>query len=322
MKMTRRNFIRAAGVAAVFTPALTTAATSKAERILPNRVLGSTGEKVTAFGLGGYHVGVSKDEKKAEALIERAMERGVRFFDNAVQYQEGLAETFYGKFLCPKYRDQVFLMTKSSGTTPEAVRKDLDDSLRRMSTDHLDLWQMHAFVSVEDVKKRIANGVVDVFLEAREKKKTRFIGFTGHSSQEAHSYFIDWCVERGFRMDTCQMPVNVFDPHYDSFLIQVEPKLRKQKIALLAMKTMAFGRAIERAKEMDPSIVTPKNLHEFVYSLPVACLISGCETVEQIDQNTSILEDFKPMTEDRRKELIESVKPMAGQKIESYKRKV
>jgi uncharacterized protein len=322
MIMTRRDFICAAGAAAVFTPALMTAAASKTQPILPTRMLGSTGEKVTAFGLGGYHACLSKDEKKAEAIIEHAMERGVRFFDNAVQYQQGLAETFYGKFLCPQYRDQVFLMTKSLGTTPESARKDLDDSLRRMNTDHLDLWQMHALASVEDVKQRIANGVVDVFLQAREKKKTRFIGFTGHSSQEAHCYFIDWCAERGLRMDTCQMPVNVFDPHYDSFLIQVEPKLREQKIALLAMKTMAMGRAIARAKELDPSIVTPKNLHEFVYSLPVACLISGCETVEQVGQNTAILENFKPMTEARRKELIEAVKPMAGQKIESYKRKI
>jgi aryl-alcohol dehydrogenase-like predicted oxidoreductase len=320
--MTRREFIRAASVAAVFTPALMAVGAAKTEPILPIRMLGSTGEKVTAFGLGGYHVGLSMDEKKAEALIERAMERGVRFFDNAVQYQQGLAETFYGKFLCPKYRDQVFLMTKSMGPTAEAARKDLGDSLRRLNTDHLDLWQMHAFESVDDVKRRIANGVIDVFAEAREKKKTRFIGFTGHSSQEAHRYFIDWCTERGLRMDTCQMPVNAFDPHYDSFLIHVEPKLREHNIALLAMKTMAFGRAIKRAKELEPSIITAKNLHEFVYSLPVACLISGCETVEQIDQNTAILENFTPMTEARRKELIEAVKPIAGQKIESYKRKV
>lgn len=319
---TRREFLRAASAAAVCSPTLARGESDKLGRILPQRDLGATGVKVTAFGLGGHHVGVARDARTAQALIERAIERGVRFFDNAANYNGGLSEEFYGKFLTPRFREHVFITTKSTGSTAAAARKDLDTSLRRMNLDQLDLWQIHSFKSVEDVKTRIANGVVDVFLEARESKKTRFIGFTGHTSREAHAYFIDWCGRRGIRMDTCLMPVNLFDNHYDSFLIHVEPMLRERKIALLAMKSMVFGKVFGRAKELDPAVVTPKNLHEYVYSLPVSCMLSGCETVAQIDENTAILENFQPMDEKRRNELVAAVKPISGPGLEYYKRKI
>lgn len=319
---TRRDFLRAAGAAAVFCPALVRGQTDALGKILPQRELGFTGVKVTAFGLGGHHVGVAKDEKLAQALIERAIERGVRLFDNAANYNGGLSEEFYGRFLVPKFRQQVFITTKSTGSTKDSVRKDLENSLRRMKIDQIDLWQMHSLKSVDDVKTRIANGVVDAFLEAKAAGKVRFIGFTGHTNQEAHCHFIDWCAERGIQMDTCLMPVNLFDNHYDSFLIHVEPKLRKQKIGLLAMKSMVFGRVFERAKELDPSIITASNLHEYAYSLPVSCLLSGCETIEQINQNTAILENFKPMDEARRKQLVSAVKSISGQDLEYYKRRI
>lgn len=319
---TRRDFLRAASAAAVLSPILLRGQSDKLGKLLPQRELGTTGEKVTAFGLGGHHVGVARDEKTAQALIERAIERGVRFFDNAVNYQDGLSETYYGKFLTPKYRDHVFLTTKSSKTTVQGVRKDFEDSLRRLATDHFDLWQLHAFTSVEDVKERIANGVVEVFLEMREKKKARYIGFTGHSSQEAHGYFLDHCKKQGYHMDTCLMPVNLADSHYDSFLINVLPKLKEQGTALIAMKTMVFGRIFKRAKELDPEIITPKNLHEYVYSLPVSCMLSGCETVEQVDQNTAILENFTGMDDARRKRLVAAIKTIAGPELEYYKRRI
>ena len=318
----RRQFLQAASAAAILSPALLRGGSDKLGKILPQRELGKTGQKVTAFGLGGHHVGVNRDEKLAQALIERALERGVRFFDNAVNYQDGLSETYYGKFLTPKYRGQVFLTTKSSRTTAQEVRKEFDDSCRRLKTDHLDLWQIHAFVSVDDVRKRIANGVVEVFLEMREKKKARFIGFTGHSSQEAHCYFLDHCKKQGYQMDTCLMPVNLFDSHFDSFLINVQPRLAEQNIGLLAMKTMVFGKVFKRADELAPDVITPKNLHEYAYSLPVSCMLSGCETVGQIDQNTAILENYQGMDEKRRNELVAAVKPISGPDLEFYKNKV
>jgi aryl-alcohol dehydrogenase-like predicted oxidoreductase len=319
---TRREFLRAASAAAILSPTLVRGGTDKLGPLLPQRPLGITGEKVTAIGLGGHHVGVARDEKIAEALIERAMERGIRLFDNAVNYQNGLSETYYGKFLTPKYRDLVFITTKSSRGTAKEVSKEFDDSLRRLNTDRIDLWQIHTLNSVEDVKKRIENGVVEVFLEMREKKKARYIGFTGHASQEAHCYFLDHCKKQGFQMDTCLMPVNLADPHYDSFLINVLPKLQEQKIGLLAMKSMVFGRIFEHAKKTAPGIITPKNLHEYVYSLPVSCMLSGCETVAQIDENTATLRDFKGMTEERRNELVAAVEVISGQGLEYYKRKI
>ncbi len=318
---TRRDFLRAASAAAILSPVLVRGAPDSLGKVLPQRVIGRNGEKVTAIGLGGHHVGVSQDEKLAQALIERAIEKGVRFFDNAVNYQRGGSETFYGKFLTPKYRDRIFLTTKSSQTTAAGARQDFDDSRRRMNTDHLDLWQMHAFVSVEDVKERIANGVVEVFLEMREKKKARYIGFTGHSTQESHVYFLDFCKKQGYQMDTCLMPVNLVDPHYDSFLINVLPKLQEQNVSLLAMKTMVFGKIFKRAKEVAPGVITPKNLHEYVYSLPVSCMLSGCETVEQIDENTAILENFQPMSDARRDELLAAVEKISGPGLEYYKNK-
>ncbi len=322
MIYTRREFLRAASAAAVLFPTLLRGEIDKLGPLLPQRPLGITGEKVTAMGLGGHHVGVAKDEKIAEALIERAMERGIRLFDNAADYQRGLSETYYGKFLTPKYRDIVFITTKSSRTTAKEVRKEFDDSLRRMKTDRIDLWQLHTFVSVDDVKKRIENGVVEVFLEMREKMKARYIGFTGHTSQEALCYFLDHCKKLGYQMDTCLMPVNLADPHYDSFLINVLPKLQGQNVALIAMKSMVFGRIFEHAEKTAPGIITPKNLHEYVYSLPVACMLSGCETVEQIDENTAILRNFKEMTEERRNELVAAVEAISGKGLEFYKRKV
>jgi aryl-alcohol dehydrogenase-like predicted oxidoreductase len=318
----RREFLRAAGAAAILSPALVRGQSDKLGKLLPQRALGNTGEKITAFGLGGHHVGKARDPKTAEALIERAIERGVRVFDNAVNYQDGLSETYYGKFLCPKYREHVFLTTKSSRTTAKDVRKEFDDSLRRLNTDQLDLWQVHTLQSVDDVKKRIENGVLDVFLEMREKKKTRYIGFTGHTSQEAHVYFLDHCKAKGYRFDTCLMPMNLADPHYDSFIVNVLPKVREQEIALFAMKSLVFGRIFDRAKELDPGVVTVKNLHEYVYSLPVACLLSGCETVEQIDENTAILENFTGMDDPRREQLVAATRAISGPGLEYYKRRI
>lgn len=322
MMASRRSFLQAASAAAILSPTLLRGSTDKLGKVLPQRALGKTGEMVTAFGLGGHHVGVAKDGKTAQQLIERAIERGVRFFDNAANYQGGLSETFYGKFLTPKYRDGVFLTTKSTASTSAGARNDFESSLRRLNTDHLDLWQMHSLQSVKDVDERIRNGVVEVFLEMREKKKARYIGFTGHVSQEAHCHFLDHCKKQGYRMDTCLMPMNLVDPHYDSFVINVLPKLIAQGVAPLAMKTMVFGKILARAADLAPGVVTPENLHGYAYSLPVACVISGCESVAQIDENTAILENFKGMDDKRRENLVSAAKGISGPDLEYYKRRI
>lgn len=322
MKTTRRHFLRAAGAAAALSPTLLRGQSDKLGKLLPQRPFGANKEMITAFGLGGFHVGKAQDPKVAEALIERAMEKGVRVFDNAVNYQQGLAETYFGKFLTPKYRDQVFLTTKSSRATAKEVRQEFEDSLRRMKTDHLDLWQLHALVNVDDVKKRIEGGVIEVFLEMREKKLARYIGFTGHTSQEAHCYLLDYCKEKGYHMDSCLMPVNLVETHYDSFLVNVMPKLQEQKVELFAMKTMVFGKIFDRANEVDPNVITAKNLHEYAYSLPICCTISGCETPAHIDENVAILENFKGLDAAERDKLVAAVEKISGGDLEYYKRKI
>ena len=154
--------------------------------VLPTRRLTRDGQKVTAFCLGGYHAGIPEDPAYAERLIDRAIGLGVRFFDNARGYHRGRSEEYMGRFLTPKYRDQVFLMTKSHAKTGEDARKHLEESLSALKTDQLDLWQIHHLDTLEDVDQRLNNGVLDAFLEAKEKGRTRYIGFTGHRNPKVH----------------------------------------------------------------------------------------------------------------------------------------
>ena len=175
--------------------------------LLPLRKLGSSGAVVTNLGVGGDHVG-SASEKDAQAIIEKALEEGVRFFDNAPLYSGGKAEERYGKFLTPKYRDLSFIMTKSLARNKETALKELDISLSRMKTEYVDLWQMHALESPRDVEARLQNGVLDAFLEAREKGKAGHIGFTGHGSYKAHLKMLEEIKNRGVKMDASQMPIN------------------------------------------------------------------------------------------------------------------
>src|SRR6056297_1593179 len=190
----RRQFIKktatVAALGLVADWASAARSTDKWGDILPQRQLIRNGEKVTAFNLGGYHLGLTDNPKEAERMIERSMELGVRFFDNARGYNNGRSEEYMGKFLTPKYRDKVFIMTKAPARTGDGVRKQLDESLKALNTDYLDLWQIHAIRTPDDVDRRIEEGVLDAFLEAKEKGKTRYIGFTGHRNPKTHLYFL------------------------------------------------------------------------------------------------------------------------------------
>ena len=209
--------------------------------ILPMRTLTRNGEKTTAFALGGYHMSKNQDPIVSERLVERAMELGVRFYDTARGYQRGVSEEFYGKFLTPKYRDDIFLMTKSPAQDRETAQKQLDESLSALKTDQLDLWQMHNVRSFEDVDKRINEGVLDFFLEAKAKGKTRYIGFTLHTNPKVGTYFLNELEKRGIELDTCQMPINVCDASYLPFQKELLPVLLEKKYGVIAMKTMAGG---------------------------------------------------------------------------------
>ncbi|MFH0758840.1 MAG: aldo/keto reductase [Bacteroidota bacterium] len=334
----RRDFIKTSAVLGVFGMlhqwASAIPLTDTHGNVLPQRRLLRNGEKVTAFGLGGWHVGDAGSPAISEKMVEMAMDRGVRFYDTARVYQSGGSEELLGQFLVPKYRDQVFLMTKSHAKTGEDAKKHLELSLKALKTDQLDLWQIHTIVNPQDVDQRIENGVLDVFLEAKEKGKARYIGFTGHTSPVTMLYFLKRLDELGLELDTCQMPLNVLDPSFESFQKNVLPVLLEKEYGVIAMKTMSGGSMMgeridttpkEITTDMIPDMVeetgiTPAELHQYVYALPVSTLVSGADSLEQLDHNIGVLENLKKLSGSDMQRLIEITKPYAGLIVENYKR--
>ena len=340
MKLNRREFIAmlAGCTASLMVTSLfhgktklgaTTASRSdRLGKLLPLRKLGSSGPVLTILGVGGDHVGTAS-EKDAQAIIEKALEEGVRFFDNAPYYSSGKSEKRYGKFLTPKYRDVSFVMTKTLTTNGKDALKDLDGSLSRMKTDYVDLWQVHALTSPKDAEDRVKNGMLDAFLEAQKKGKVRYLGFTGHSSYKAHLKMLEEIKKRGVKMNSSQMPINPADPHYNSFVTNVVPKCVKAGISVLAMKTLAYGRFFGgnkgwtrtnvSLKPIIPKILSLEDVLGFVWSLPITTLISGMESIQHVSQNAAIARKTWNWNKTELQKRIDAVAPFAGQDLEFYK---
>lgn len=334
----RRKFIKDTATLAVFSLisdwASAISATDKLGEILPQRQLTRDGQKVTAFCLGGYHLGFIDNPADAERMVERSIELGVRFYDNARGYVNGRAEEYMGKFLTPKYRDQIFLMTKAPGRTGDEVRQMLDESLTALKTDYVDLWQIHNLTTPEEVDRRLEAGVLDAFLEAKQNGKARYIGFTGHQNPVTFLYFLKKLDELGVEMDTCQMPLNVCDPSFESFQQHVLPVLLEKEYGIIAMKTMAGGSMMGRRIDTTPRNIETKdipdvvgktqltyaNLHQYVYSLPVSSLCSGCLYMHELEANVKVLRDMKKLSVTDMKKLVEYAAPYAGLFVENYKR--
>ncbi len=334
----RRKFLKKSASAAAFSLVADWASAmptyDKLGETLPQRQLIRNGEKVTAFCLGGYHLGFTENPKEAEKMVERSMELGVRFFDNARRYHNGRSEEYMGKFLTPKYRDEIFLMSKAPAKTGKGVQQQLDESLKALKTDYLDLWQIHTFTTPEDVDNRLRDGVLDVFLEAKEKGKTRYLGFTGHQNPKTHLYFLDKLDKLGIEFDTCQMPLNVCDPSFESFQHELLPVLNKKGYGVIAMKTMAGGSMMGGRIDTTPRAIRTKdipdvvaktelshaNLHEYVYSLPVSTLCSGCRFTYELEANVKVLKEFKKLSVEDMDRLVNYAKPYAGLIVENYKR--
>jgi len=306
----------------------------KSGNLLPKRRLTRDGEKVTVFCLGGYHLGFTENPKEAERMVERSIELGIRFFDNARRYHDGRSEEYMGRFLTPKYRDDIFLMSKAPAKTSKGVQEQLDETLKALKTDYLDLWQIHALQTIQDVDNRLNAGVLDVFHEAKEKGKTRYIGFTGHSNPKVHLHFLEFLDKRGLKLDTCQMPLNVCDPSFESFQKNVLPVLLEKEYGVIAMKTMAGGSMMGGRIDTTPDDIKTKdipdvvskteltmaNLHQYVYSLPVSALCSGCRSVSDIEENVAVLRNLKKLSENDKQRLEDLAKPYAGLIVENYKR--
>jgi aryl-alcohol dehydrogenase-like predicted oxidoreductase len=258
---------------------------------MPYRELGRTGERVSAIGLGGWHLALEHvDEPLAVRIVRSAVDRGITFMDNSWDYNEGRSEIRMGKALRDGYRDRVFLMTKIDGRSKREATRQLDESLRRLQTDRIDLVQHHEVLRFEDPHRIFdPEGANAALLEARQAGKLRFIGFTGHKDPRIHLYMLDVARERGFTFDTVQMPLNVMDAHFRSFAKLVVPELVRQGIGVLAMKTMANGLILKSRT------VTPTECLHYALNLPTSVVITGCDSMAILDQALNAARTFRPM---------------------------
>jgi len=260
---------------------------------MPYRDLGSTGERVSAIGLGGWHLGLKHvDEPLSIRIVRTAVDRGINFMDNSWDYNEGASEIRMGRALRDGYRDKVFLMTKIDGRSKAAAARQLDESLRRLQTDQIDLVQHHEILRFEDPHRIFdAEGANAALIEARQAGKLRYIGFTGHKDPRVHLYMLEVARERGFRFDTVQMPLNVMDAHYRSFAHLVVPELVRQGIGVLAMKTMGNG-IILRSRT-----ATAIECLRYALNLQTSVVITGIDSMEILDQAFEVASGFRPMSE-------------------------
>src|SRR5918911_1158857 len=253
---------------------------STARTDLPYRVLGSTGEKVSAIGLGGWHLGLKHvDEQLAIRIVRSAIDRGITFLDNSWDYNEGASELRMGKALRDGYREKVFLMTKIDGRSRKEAARQLDESLRRLQTDCIDLVQHHEVIRFDDPHRIFdEEGANAALIEARRAGKLRYIGFTGHKDPRIHLYMLEVATEHGFTFDTVQMPLNVMDAHYRSFEKLVLPELVRQNIGVLGMKSIGNGIILKS------NTVTAVECLQYALSLPTSVVITGIDNMHVLEQ--------------------------------------
>jgi uncharacterized protein len=258
---------------------------------IPYHSLGRTGEKVSMVGVGGYHIGQqSVSEQKAIRIVRTALDAGINFLDNCWDYNNGQSEIRMGKALRNGYRQKAFLMTKIDGRDKKTAASQLDQSLQRLQTDHLDLLQFHEVIRMNDPERIFAaGGGMEAAVQARKAGKIRFIGFTGHKSPDIHLKMLDTAREHHFHFDTVQMPLNVMDAHFDSFQQKVLPVLVRQQIGVLGMKPIADG-LILRSKT-----VSAVDCLRYAMSLPTSVVITGCDSLPILQQAIETAKTFKPL---------------------------
>jgi len=271
------------------------------------RTLGKTGEHVSAIGMGGFHIGQPKlTEDDSIKLIRAAIDGGINFMDNSWDYNKGQSEIRMGKALKDGYRQKLFLMTKLDGRTKEGATKQINESLQRLQTDHLDLIQHHEIIRFDDPDRIFAeNGAQEAVLEAKKAGKVRYIGFTGHKDPHIHLYMLEVAAKHNFHFDTVQMPLNVMDAHFRSFGQMVLPELVKQEIGVLGMKSMGDG-VILKSKA-----VTPMECLHYALSLPTSVVITGIDKPEILDQAVEAAKTFKPMNREEVARLLAKTKEVA-----------
>src|SRR5882762_8360916 len=260
---------------------------------IPYRTLGRTGEKVSVIGLGGYHLGNQSDPEESIRIIRTGIDEGINFLDNCWDYNGGESEIRMGKALRDGYRARVFLMTKIDGRDSKTAASQIDESLQRLRTDHVDLLQLHEVIRDDDpVRAFAAGGAIEAMVAARKAGKARFLGFTGHKSPRIHLQMLDTAQAHGFRFDAVQMPLNVMDAHFDSFEKQVLPRLVREGIGALAMKPMGDPFILETGT------ASARDCLRYDLSLPVSVVITGIDSLERLDQALAIGRESKLLSEE------------------------
>ncbi len=274
---------------------------------MPYRPLGRTGEKVSLIGLGGWHLGAAKDLKECARIIASAVERNVNFLDNCWDYHDGKSEEWMGTSLKETgLRDKVFLMTKIDGRTRKAAAKQIDDSLRRLKTDRIDLLQIHEVIRMEDPDRCFADdGAVHALQDAKQAGKIRFIGFTGHKDPLVHLRMLEVAGDHGFRFDAVQMPLNLFDAHFRSFAMQVVNVLVRDGIAVLGMKPFASGAILKT------NTVQPIECLHYPMNLPTSTVITGISDMQLLDQALEAARTFHPMSRQQLTALLDKTRQAA-----------
>jgi aryl-alcohol dehydrogenase-like predicted oxidoreductase len=295
---------------------LTTAAAAPlamaADAAMPMVTLGKSGLKVSKFCLGGYHMRVN-GEAEAVKIIHRAIDLGVNFFDSANHYHKGESDKSYGVAMKGGRRQKVLLMSKAQLRDRDSAMKQLEETLQRMQTDYLDLWQCHEVSRHDEVDKILGpNGALEAFVAAKKQGIVRHIGFTGHHDPTVHQRLLDsfdgW--------ETAQMPINLVDPHYLSFLNSVLPNVRKKGLGMIAMKSNAIGSITKH------NLATIDECLRFTLSQDIHVLVSGVETLAQLEHNVGVVKAFKPMSKQEISSLLDRTKKGEyGSKIETYKKK-
>lgn len=258
---------------------------------MPKRALGKTGVQTSIVGLGGFHMGKPEEEAESIRIVHSAIDHGITFMDNCWDYNGGKSEERMGKALAGGYRDKVFLMTKLDGRSKPIAMDQLEQSLKRLRTDVIDLVQIHEVIRPGDPATCFAEGgCMEALVEAKKAGKIRFIGFTGHKHPDIHLAMLAEADKHGFVFDTVQMPLNVMDAHFRSFEQQVLPQLVERKIGVLGMKPIGSGHILK-----SKTVTAVECLH-YAMNLPTSVVITGCESVAMVEQAVKAALDFRPMS--------------------------
>jgi aryl-alcohol dehydrogenase-like predicted oxidoreductase len=311
---TRRDFVKltAATGIAVATSASVFAVEKRGD--IPYRTLGRTGEKVSCIGVGGFHIG-NPSEEEGIKIIRTALDSGINFMDNCWDYHDGNSEVRMGKALRDGYREKAFLMTKIDGRNKNAAAKQIDESLQRLQTDHLDLLQMHEIIRFEDPDVIFApGGAMEAVFEAKKAGKIRYIGFTGHKDPQIHLRCIEIADQHGFTFDAVQMPLNVLDAHFRSFEHNVVPVAVKKGMGILGMKPLASGAVMKTH-----TVSAIEALH-YAMNLPTSVVINGMESMENLQQGLEAARTFKPLSHAEVKQLLARTAAVAAKgQFEKFK---